>query len=233
MTRNRRRNRGTRGWRRQTQAAHSQSQSHSHPQRHTSLEHQCTPSADQGSPPTAATTTTTTTTTSTLLHEARLKTTATIASGLLARGKLEILRQDRCESGMPIVTAFLASRYPALSPELRAAFNAERDCISLMSSRYLRYIRDIVLKESDVMIQSVQTAEELTWLLVEWEEAVERAAEKHRESLEERKGALMGVVKVLGWEGGEGEMEMAMAMNVAVFGGVERQDLPPYLAVFA
>jgi hypothetical protein len=227
MTRNRRRNRGTRGWRRQTQAAHSQSQSHSHPQRHTSLEHQCTPSADQGSPPTTATTT------STLLHEARLKTTATIASGLLARGKLEILRQDRCESGIPIVTAFLASRYPALSPELRAAFNAERDCVSLMSSRYLRYIRDVVLKESDVMIQSVQTAEELTWLLVEWEEAVERAAEKHRESLEERKGALMGVVKVLGVEGGEGEMEMAMAMNVAVFGGVERQDLPPYLAVFA
>jgi hypothetical protein len=43
----------------------------------------------------------------------------------------------------------------------------------------------------------------------------------------------MGVVKVMGVEGGEGEMEMAMAMNVAVFGGVERQDLPPYLAVFA
>lgn len=81
------------------------------------------------------------------------------------------------------------------------------------------------------MIQSVQTAEELTWLLVGWEEAVERAAEKHGEGLEERKGALMGVVKVLGVEGGEGEI--AMAMNVAVFGGVERQDLPPYLAVFA
>jgi hypothetical protein len=58
----------------------------------------------------------------------------------------------------------------------------------------------------------------------------ETTLEAHGEIMAKRKEGLMKVVRDLGVPFNEGEMRMAM--NAGVYGGVEMEDLPPYLVAF-